>query len=205
MADIRIIKPIYKIKYVACSGGIDSMVLYSFIKRVNDNIIPVFFHHNTETSELAYDFLKKEIGNNLVLGKLSSEKPKSKSKEEWWHEERHKFLNSLDGFVGMAHHLNDVAETYIFNMTNGKDWLIPYKNKNILRPFLLTKKENLVKWGMKHKIRFIEDKSNFDTSFARNRVRKNILPEIEKINKGFLTVVRKMLEKQCRSSIGRSF
>ena len=58
-------------------------------------------------------------------------------------------------------------------------------------PLLTTTKAELTHWCERHRVDWSEDKSNADVSSPRNRIRHNILPEVLKVNPGFLTVMRK--------------
>ena len=185
--------------YVAVSGGVDSMAALDFLKRGKHTVTPVFFNHGTETSDKAQKFLRENV-KGLMSMKISGEKPKDKSWEEWWREERYKFFDFFQRFVITAHHLNDEVETWIWSCIHGQPKLIKYKRNNVIRPFLLTPKKELEKWAGKHKVAYIEDASNFDVRFQRNRVRHNLIPEILKINSGIETVVRKKVLKQYNSN-----
>ena len=137
--------------YIACSGGVDSMAALSFVRNNPQNKTEVLFYdHGTPTSKKAYIFLKqycKENNIKFISSKLECDMPTGVSKEAFWREQRYAFLSYFkEKPIIMAHHLDDVVETYVFSMINGNDFLIPYSNKNIIRPFLLTKKEDMVNW-----------------------------------------------------------
>ena len=91
----------------------------------------------------------------------------------------------------MAHHLNDQMENWIFTSAHGNPKLIPYSNKNIIRPFLLNLKSQMVDWCTNRQVPWLEDASNQDTKFMRNKIRKNILPQFLELNPGFDKVIRK--------------
>lgn len=190
---MRVLGPINTIDYVAISGGIDSMTLLDFIKNGRHNPKAVFFDHKTENSKAARIYLEQI--ENPIIGEISRVKYKDESWEEYWRNERYRFFNSLNGLVATAHHLNDVAETYVFTMLNGNQFLIPYRNKCVVRPFLMVTKDEIITWAAKHKVHYINDKSNYDTKFPRNRIRHKMMPEILKINPGFLTVIKKKVKE----------
>jgi len=82
---------------------------------------------------------------------------------------------------------------------HGKAKITPYRRGNVIRPFLLTKKEKLIKWCEKKEVPWIEDKSNKNNAFARNRIRNVILPEIKKINPG----IQKVVARKVKSSYNK--
>jgi tRNA(Ile)-lysidine synthase len=177
--------------YVAVSGGVDSMCAYYFIcADKNRKVIPVFFNHLTETSKNALAWLQERLPN-LIVEKIKYNI--LRNKEAYWREHRYNFLESLDAPVITAHHLNDCVETYLFSAFHGKPKLIPYSRNNIIRPFLLTPKEELIKYMTKHKYSWIEDETNKDVYHPRNRIRHNIIPEVLQINPGINSTIRKMI------------
>jgi tRNA(Ile)-lysidine synthase len=198
------------IKGVALSGGVDSMALLSFLRNEQRPrwIKAFFFDHGTETSEKAHEFVAGYCalkGIDLEVGRLRKSKPKKDSWEEFWRKERYKWLHSQPFIIATAHHLNDVAETYLWSMAHGHPRFIHYQKpfdeqetQNIVRPLLLTPKSELVSWCERHQVPYIEDHSNEDLRFTRNRIRHNIMPEMLKVNPGFLKIVaRKLIEDQC--------
>ena len=187
--------------YVACSGGVDSMAALSFILNNPTNKVEViFFNHNTPTSNKAEAFLRhfcEKTGLTLHIGHLDVEKPPGCSTEDFWREQRYKyFSNFKDKPIITAHHLDDVVEFYVFSSINGQVKITPYERENVIRPFLLTKKEELVDWCKRKKVPWIEDETNKDNNHPRNRIRNVILPEIKKINPGIQKVVAKKIKNK---------
>jgi tRNA(Ile)-lysidine synthetase-like protein len=177
---------------LAISGGVDSMAIYSFLKGGKRTIIPAFFHHGTETSDKAWKFLRENV-EGLVVGHIVGSCPKGRSKEDWWREQRYAFLRSINFPIVTAHHLDDVIETWIFTSLHGNPKLIPYYNNGVIRPFLMNKKSELVDWCKRKSVPWIDDCTNTDTKYARNRIRHNIIPEILKINPGIHKVIKKKI------------
>jgi tRNA(Ile)-lysidine synthase len=64
---------------------------------------------------------------------------------------------------------------------------------NVVRPFLATSKEELVKWCTKHNMHWYEDTSNLDTKYMRNYVRHVAMPVVQKINPGIQKTIKKKL------------
>lgn len=209
---IRIIGPIKPINAVACSGGVDSMAALHFLRNGKHNISAVFFHHGTDASEKAQRFLEgccADQGIPLIVGRISGSKPPEDSWEAWWREQRYAFLHSLPLTIATAHHLSDVAETYLWGCLHGHPRFIHYikphndESSNVIRPFLLTKKADLISWCERHNVPWVDDASNSDVRFDRNRIRHNIMPEVEKVNPGFLKVVARLASKQLKGQVER--
>lgn len=186
---------------IACSGGSDSMVAIDFFLRGKKDIRVAHFDHKTQHSEFARAFVEKFCKDrdlDLVVGELNAEKEKGQSPEEFWRTHRLDWLHSLDGSVATGHHLDDAVEWWMFTSMNGIGRLIPYRNKNIIRPLLLTKKSIIERWISRNNIPHVKDPSNLDVKYARNRIRCNLMPEILKINPGIHKVVRKKIESQIK-------
>lgn len=196
---IRLLASTKHLTAVAVSGGVDSMAALSFLRQSNPAIKAVYFHHGTDHGEDAFQFLTKFCSENtipLLAGRISSPKTKDESWEEYWRNQRYGYLHSLPEKLATAHHLNDAAETYTMGFIRGRPKLIPYhRSPNIFRPFLLTARTELVAWCQRHHVPWIEDPSNADTHYDRNRVRHKILPEMLAMNPGFLRTVARQLKE----------
>jgi tRNA(Ile)-lysidine synthase len=174
------------------------MALLSFVTRYQSPskrpYVAHFFHHGTATSEAGLALVSDYCnGQNIPLevGHLTQEKPAEESLEEFWRNQRLSFFRSYDYDIATAHHLNDVAETWIMSSLRGNPKLIPYRNTNVVRPLLLNCKQVLLDWCARHDVPFIEDASNLDEKFDRNRTRHKIMPEALKVYPGFLTTLKK--------------
>lgn len=182
---------------LACSGGPDSMAVLDFLIRGRKNVTIAYFNHGTSHGEYAEKFLREYSKNNnidAIFGKISSNtKPKDKSLEEWWRDERYRFFKSLPGKKITCHHLNDVAEWWIFSSLNGNPKIIPYRNGNVIRPFLLTPKSSFIDWCKRKNVPYIVDPGNTDLKFARSRIRNEIMPQALNINPGLLKVLKKKI------------
>jgi tRNA(Ile)-lysidine synthase len=175
------------------------MCVLDFLSQ-NHNIEVLHYNHATERSNAAENFLIDYCEKNKIkifTETNKKEKPKKKSFEEFWREQRYDFFSRFDDKVIVtAHHLNDAVEWWIFSSLNGQSKIMNYSRGNIIRPFLTTSKHDFEQWQEKRSILFIEDPSNQNIRFARNRIRKNILPEVLLINPGILkNIKRKIVER----------
>lgn len=183
---------------VACSGGVDSMVLLDFLARKHQ-VEAAFFNHGTTASTQAQEFVQAECahrGIKLALGHISSvHRGREFSPEEHWRVERYQFLAQFATVV-TAHHLDDVAETWIWSSLHGTSSLIPYRRGNVIRPFLLNRKSELVNWASSKKVAWVDDHSNHDVHYTRNYIRHHVMPHALKVNPGLHTMLRKKLEER---------
>jgi tRNA(Ile)-lysidine synthetase-like protein len=177
---------------LAISGGVDSMALFDFYSKGKTKFTPVFFHHNTKTSDEAEKFLRQHV-SNLVVGYLEKDCPKGKSKEDFWRQERYDFLKSFNKTIVTAHHLDDAVETWLFSCMHGNPKLIPHKNGLVIRPFLTTRKSEFKSWCERKSVPWVEDQTNSDDKYMRNYIRNNIIDKALVVNPGIHSVVRKKI------------
>lgn len=90
--------------------------------------------------------------------------------------------------VALAHHLDDQAETVLFQLLRGGEpralAAMPQARVHagmlLLRPLLGVPKSALLAYARRHRLEWVEDDSNLDTAYARNALRQDILPLLEK-------------------------
>lgn len=180
--------------YVACSGGVDSIAIADFLSN-NHTITLIHVNHNEGNSKQAQELVMDFASDRkfpILLHSFNDPKPSNKSWEEFWREQRLQAFNQMTlASVVTAHHLDDCVETWIWSSLHGKGKIIPYRNGNIIRPFMQNRKQDLVDWATKNNLPFIEDQSNSDMRFARNIIRKELMPSILKVNPGIHKVILK--------------
>jgi len=196
---IRILGKIPNKVTLACSGGPDSMAVLDFLACGRKGVTVAYYNHETTHGHEAEDFLRTycfEKNIPFVCDRISGKKPADSSWEEWWRDSRYVFFKSFNGPVVTCHHLNDVAEWWMFTSLNGDPRLIPYRNQNVIRPFLPTKKSCFVEWCERNDVPYLSDPGNKDLKFARSRIRNKMIPEALMINPGFLKVLSKRVNKK---------
>lgn len=179
-------------RYVlAVSGGIDSMVLLSLMKRAisNKNFLVAHVNHNQRAlhSETDAQFVRnycKDHALNFTQTKL----PAQSFSEAQMREQRYSFLHSVRqefkaDFVVTAHHAQDQLETFFLRLLRGTGVVglsgMRQKNETLLRPLLKVSREALQEYAKKHKVIYRDDLSNRETRYYRNHLRKHLIPEIE--------------------------
>ena len=135
----------------------------------------------------------------MISGKISRGRRPDESQEEYWRKERYSFLEKFsDEPILMAHHLNDVIETWTMTAFRGEPKIIPLQNKryNILRPMLCVPKRDIEDWSRRHDVKHVFDRSNNDTSIRRNYIRHVMMKDIYHISPGIETVLKKKIEAE---------
>ncbi len=83
-----------------------------------------------------------------------------------------------------AHHAGDQAETMYMRLRRGTTLAglkgIQEVRDNIYRPFLNVTRADLLAYARENNLEWCEDESNSDVTFARNKVRHEFLPQLEK-------------------------
>ena len=182
---------------VTCSGGVDSMAVVDFLRR-NHDVTAFYFDHGTEHGYEAGIFLKEYFSGTdvqLITRSIQNkEVPKDTSQEEHWRNERYKWFNHLaeNDTVITCHHLDDCVETWVWASMHGTPSTINYQHGNIIRPFRLNRKRELVMWCHLHNVPYIEDDSNKDLRYTRNYIRHEMMPHVLRVNPG----IHKMLKKK---------
>ncbi len=87
--------------------------------------------------------------------------------------------------IAVAHHMNDQAETFLFNLVRGSSLsglsaMAPEKGR-VIRPLLSQSRHDIEAYIAENGLRYVTDESNSDEAYSRNRMRLKVIPELEKI------------------------
>lgn len=86
-------------------------------------------------------------------------------------------------FIVTAHHLDDQAETVLLKLLRGASieglGAMSPASGDIVRPFLELEKRELEQYCRTRGISWCSDPTNEDTAYTRNRVRKELLPQLK--------------------------
>ncbi len=186
---------------VALSGGADSVGLLYILSELREELgIEIYaanLNHKIRGDEGDGDSdFVKELCKRLDIRLFYREcdvkemaKNEKIGEEECGRRERYRLFNDAAKELGgariaTAHHLDDNAETFLLHLVRGSGSKglggIPYVRGNVIRPLLDVKKCEIEEY-LKGKATWRTDATNFDVSYARNRIRHNILPEMREI------------------------
>lgn len=185
-----------KARLLLCvSGGIDSMVLLhgvNSVKRLLELEVQVVHvdHQVRKDSKLDGKLVRKESEKLGLPFHLVTLDPKKQTGnfEAWARDERYKSFSgilteyNLDWCV-TAHHANDVAETFLMRVLANKELnsiLEKDPERKILRPLLSVTRVQIEEYAKRFTVLFREDSTNNDMTFLRNKVRKKLIPYLEK-------------------------
>lgn len=127
----------------------------------------------------------------FVATRLSDQPPRGESVEAWARRARYRALRAmaLEGgarAVLLAHHRRDQAETLLLQALRGAGTAglsgmpasVAREGVVWLRPWLTRPREEIEAYVRKHRLRHIDDESNDDPRFARNRLRGAVWPAL---------------------------
>lgn len=90
--------------------------------------------------------------------------------------------------IAVAHNRDDLAETVLYNMVRGSSLLglsgIKPVRGNIIRPLLMTSREDIEKYLNEEGLTFVTDSTNLEADYARNKLRLKVMPLLKEINAG---------------------
>ena len=99
-------------------------------------------------------------------------------------------------FIATAHHQGDVIETMIINLlrgTNRKGLTSLSETNDILRPLLNMTKQEIYEYALEHQLEWVQDESNSDDKYLRNRIRKYLVPRLSEAQySNFLEIYNKL-------------
>jgi tRNA(Ile)-lysidine synthase len=184
--------------YLACSGGVDSMAALDFLRR-NHDVRVLHFNHGTAHGEQAEEFVLRYCRKNnieFIVDRVRQTIPPGLSKEAWWREQRYNFLHKYDVEpVITCHHLDDCVETWVWSSMHGTGKIIPYRNRNVIRPFRQTRKRDFEMWCALKNVPYLEDDSNENIHYTRNYIRHEMMPHVLQVNPGiYKTIAKKVKE-----------
>lgn len=185
---------------VGVSGGADSMALLHILKNYCDNsncqVVCVHIHHNLrKESDEEQKFVSEYCDRNQIIFETIKFTYEERFTENIGREKRYRFFEEIlkkyqSKYLFTAHHGDDLIETMLMRLVRGSSLKgisgIPKKSKRsfytILRPLLFMTKQDIYNYVENYKIPYVEDISNQDSHYTRNRYRKEILPFLKKEN-----------------------
>jgi len=103
---------------------------------------------------------------------------------------RYRFLRQIAHGrpIAVAHHTDDQIETLLLHLLRGSGMTgmigMQPRQQDIIRPLLEVSHAQTIAYCQRHQIVPIEDTSNTDPRFLRNRIRHELLPLLEALNPG---------------------
>ncbi|MFB6344796.1 MAG: tRNA lysidine(34) synthetase TilS [bacterium] len=209
---------------VAVSGGSDSMTLLDLLRRLGDSLgfTPVPVHVNYrfhDQSNRAFDILADYCdthGLGLVgksirqpgVHREAAEGLEARARSirlEFFKQQAQRF--SSDG-IFLAHHRLDQVETIIMNVGRGcgpgalagMSPAVDHGALILYRPLLKTPQRRIKEYVEDRELNYIDDPSNENERFARNKIRHTLIPEWRTAQPAPVEAVSKLSQRVTREN-----
>ncbi len=187
---------------VALSGGADSTALLCSLMSVKEKFsLTIYACHINHLLRGEESFRDENFVRELCrsldvelfvlrcdINKLASER--NLGSEECGRQVRYDFLKEnakkLGAKIATAHTSTDSMETIIMNISRGSGIKgargIPPKRENIIRPLILASRADTEEYCKSHNIPYVNDSTNSERIYTRNKVRLDVVPVLRTIN-----------------------
>ena len=194
---------------MALSGGVDSSVLFFILNKLksefNLNLKAIHLNHNWRGKESIEDlrfcetiakkneceFFSKTLDDSIKKTEVSAREARYAFFEE-------ALIRFNSDICFLAHNKNDNVETLLYRIAKGTGpsglSSIPKIRKPYYRPILDVSRTEIENFASLHRIKFCTDKSNNDTKYKRNFIRKNIIPNFETINNNAVNAINSLIK-----------
>lgn len=198
---------------IAVSGGPDSIFLLTMLKMLKEKLDislgiahvnhmirkeseeeKLYVETFAKVNKIPFYYLKADVITLAKEHKMGIEECARNVRYDFFYDTKEK--NGFDK-IAIAHNQNDKVETVLFNMIRGCSLkgLAPmqYYSRDIIRPLIDIPKKDILEYLNENDIKYYIDKTNFDDTYTRNKIRLNLIPMIEKdFNPSFLDAVSRM-------------
>ncbi|MGI6072476.1 MAG: tRNA lysidine(34) synthetase TilS [Lachnospiraceae bacterium] len=121
--------------------------------------------------------------------------------------------------IVLAHHMDDNVETVLLNMIRGTGisglkGMLPVSKIDkltFIRPLLKVERREIERYIKKEGLRFVEDSTNSRDEYTRNKIRLNVIPEMQRANSratehiadtaGEIALIHNYLERQIEAAM----
>jgi tRNA(Ile)-lysidine synthase len=180
---------------VGLSGGLDSVVLlhamHGLAPKLGYKLSAIHVNHGLSPN--AGDWQKfcsafcLELGVPFRAFKVKVSKHRHGLEAAAREARRAAFMKTGADAIALAHHLDDQAETVLFNLlrgaglegASGMPALGKLGRKLLLRPLLGAPRRAIRAYAAEHRLAWIEDESNADEALTRNFIRHRVGPLLE--------------------------
>ena len=179
---------------IATSGGIDSMVLLHLLKHTSADlqidIAAAHFDHAMRESSASDASWLSGVCAQWNVRFVTERAAVPLRGETNARDARYAFLDRVRKQLGAdkiatAHHADDQIETVLFRLMRGAGLRglsgIPIRRGMIIRPLIPFTKRQLEQYALANGIEFRFDETNATDMYARNRIRRALIPVLESI------------------------
>lgn len=184
---------------IGLSGGADSVALLCALKKLGYECVAAHcnFHLRGEESDrdmnharsiaskLGVKFRSIDFNVEAEIAKsphpLSTEMACRNLRYDWFEKIRQEEKASA---IAVAHHRSDNVETFLLNLFRGSGLsglrgMLPINDRHIIRPLLNASRGDIEDFLTTEGLGFVNDSTNSQNDYRRNRIRNRIVPAIE--------------------------
>lgn len=202
---------------IAISGGADSIFMYTLFKMIkHEYALEFIFCHvnhmlrgkNALRDQHFIEKLGEKEGVTTFVLQEDINEYAQKNKigvEEAGREVRYSFFKKImeaehASKIALAHNFDDNIETFMFRLMRGSSILglssIPVKRDSFIRPIMGFYKSEIVRFLNENEIEYVNDETNDETIYTRNKIRLELIPFIEKeFNSKFKQKISYMIDE----------
>lgn len=191
---------------LAVSGGVDSIVLFHLLQRIPENERPsvavAHVNHQLRAESDEEEMFVKNLADSFGLPVHVHHWPKKAQPENGIEEAarnmRYSFFKQVmedthSDILMTAHHQDDQVETILMKMTRGSSLeqitgiepVQPFHQGLLIRPLLPFSKEDIYRFAFENQLEYMEDQTNQELEYSRNRFRNQIIPLLKEENDQF--------------------
>lgn len=195
------------IKYpliVSVSGGVDSMVLLSLLIQTSYKPIVVHFNHlKRDESIIEKDLVESFCKEKNIPFHYYTIEVNEGNFHHQAHQMRKHYLLEVSNmyktpYILTAHHLDDLFENILIKLTRGSN-ILGYAGMQMhhlsgkhtfIKPLLYVSKKEIIDYALKFNVSYLDDASNEDNYYLRNRYRHAVVPIMKQENEDLLEQIK---------------
>jgi tRNA(Ile)-lysidine synthase len=184
---------------VGVSGGADSVALLDILHSLKYECVVAhcnfhlrgkesdrdafFVEELCEKYKLKYERIDFDTETYAEIHSISIEMAARELRYGWFEQLR---IIHLADKIAVAHHRDDSVETILFNLIRGTGIRgltgISPQNGYVVRPLLCLSRQDILDYLSDRKLSYVDDSTNNEDLYTRNKIRLNIIPLMETIN-----------------------
>ena len=142
-----------------------------------------FVRKLAEQMDKPFHLIRFETKTYAAANHISTQMAARELRYHWFEELR--IAHRYDR-IAVAHHQDDAVETVLLNLVRGTGiaglhGILPVRGA-LIRPLLFLSRKAIDELILTHNIDFTEDSSNLSNTYARNKIRLDIIPRLRELN-----------------------
>lgn len=188
------------------SGGVDSMVMLHLLREagLRINVVHVNYHLRGEASDADEELVRsvcRTVGATLEVAHwepgVDSVGNFQDAARQYRRDRFQKVLHeSGSEAILLGHNKDDLYETLIMRVLRGaapSNWnALPSVDAPYVRPLVTTTRADIEQYARMHSIVWREDESNATSAYARNFLRNDLIPEMDRLYPGWKANVERI-------------